>query len=205
VREVVCGAQGGGAWLNARCGKITASRMGDILAVRKDGKEAAARVHYRNQIISERITGVLTEHYVNGAMQDGLDREPVARALYEVETNQFVDRIGMVLHPEWDFASASPDGLIDHDGMVQIKCPTLPTHERWVEEDVVPEKYIPQMVWEMVCAKRKWSDFCSWHPESETPLFIKRLHWSEPQATSLSLAVYSFNQEIEEAIAASKK
>lgn len=197
--RLVTHEQGSHAWYESRLGKITASSVHLILARGKNGEESRTRRAYRNQLISERITGVLAAGYAV------CEAELVARCLYEVETGTFVDQVGSILHPKWNFASASPDGLIGDDGGLEIKCYDLATHDQWVRGDKVPNRFVPQCLWGMICAERQWWDFCSWNQESETPLFIRRLFFDKPKALSLELAVYQFNQEIEEEIASLKK
>jgi hypothetical protein len=76
--------QGTAAWLQAREGRITASRMADVMSVLKKGGEGAPRRNYRTELIAERITGRAEEHYVSPEMDDGTTNEPFARTAYEV-------------------------------------------------------------------------------------------------------------------------
>lgn len=198
MREVI-GEQGSGAWRDARTGKITASGLHFILAHGKDGKEARTRISYKNQIISERITGVLTNGY------RPCDMELEARCMYEVCADVLVDRAGFILHPKWNFCGASPDGLVGKDGGLELKCYDLETHDQWVRADKVPNRFVPQIVWNMVCTQRKWWDFCAYNPQSETPVFIKRYEYDDAQGKSLEFAVFQFNNEVEEAIRKSRR
>ena len=64
--------QGSDVWLKARIGRITASRLADVLSTRKDGKEAAPRANYRQELVAERLTGMSTDHFVSKAHGLGL-------------------------------------------------------------------------------------------------------------------------------------
>ena len=131
-------------WFAQRAGKVTASRVADVMAKVKSG-EAAGRANYRAQLVAERLTGTAAESYSNAAMQWGTDTEPYARMAYEAATGNLVLETGFVLHPEIGFSGASPDGLIGNDGLVEIKCPNTATHIDYLLASTVPEKYKPQM------------------------------------------------------------
>ena len=73
--------QGSAEWKAIRCGKVTASRVADVVAKTKTGW-GASRANYAAELIAERLTGVPQDSYINAAMQWGLDTEPQARAPY---------------------------------------------------------------------------------------------------------------------------
>ena len=191
--------QGSPRWLQIRTGLITASRVGDAIAVlkRKDG-ESAARAKYRMELITERLTGFATDHYVSPDMERGTELEPFARAAYEVERDVMVDRVGLVLHPAWDFASASPDGLIGKDGGLEIKCGRITTHIGWMQGGVVPEEHRPQMYWNMLCCERDYWDFESYHPRFKP--WIVRLQRDEEIIKRMEEEVFKFNEEVEKGV-----
>ena len=119
--------QGTPEWRAARAGRVTASRIDDVLAKIKTG-EAASRRDYRCQIIAEILTGnPQDDGYVNAEMQWGIDHEELARSAYEVSRNVLVDQIGFVVHPAIERAGASPDGLIGN-ALVEIKCFKMVTY-----------------------------------------------------------------------------
>jgi exodeoxyribonuclease (lambda-induced) len=198
MRVVSC-EQGSPAWLEHRCGKITASRVGDAIAVlkRKEG-ESAARAKYRLELITERLTGLATDHYVSSDMERGTELEPYARASYEVDREVMVDRVGLVLHPKWDYASASPDGLVGNDGGIEIKCGRITTHVEWMQAGVVPEEHRPQMYWNMLCCEREWWDFVSYHPRFKP--WVVRLQRDEEIIKRMEDEVFKFNEEVDKGV-----
>ena len=107
------------AWFEARLGKVTASRVADLMATTKSGY-AASRDNLMAQLIVERLTGQKQESYTNAAMQWGTDQEPFARAAYEIATGQMVEECGFIPHPTIEGAGASPDGLVGDEGLVEI-------------------------------------------------------------------------------------
>ena len=179
-------------WLTARCGRITASRMPDMLNFLKAKKdqvpeEGAKRIAYRAELIAERLTAIPADHYVSKAMQFGTDYEDDARRAYELKMETMVDQTGFVLHPDLDYAGASPDGLVGTDGGVEIKVPQTATHLSYLLADVVPEEYQAQMRFNMACCERYWWDFVSFDPRLPKPLqlFVKRLIHDETEDNAL--------------------
>jgi len=163
-------------WFAARLGKVTASRIADVMAKTKTGY-GAARKNYAAQLVCERLTGNVAESYTNAAMQWGIDTEPQARAAYEFMTDQAVEQVGFIDHPQIEMSGASPDGLIRQVGLVEIKCPNTATHIETLLDGKVPDKYIKQMQWQMDCTGREWCDFVSYDPRlpAEMQLWICRV------------------------------
>lgn len=189
--------QGSAEWHALRLGKVTASRVSDVLAEIKSG-EAASRANYRAELIAERLTGVAAESFANAAMQWGTEQEPFARAAYEVHANELVDQIGFIDHPRIDMSGASPDGLVGKDGLVEFKCPTTSNHVATLISGAVPSKYVPQMAWQMACTGRKWCDFCSYDPRlpEDLRLFVKRVDRDDKYIAELEAEVEKFLEEV---------
>ena len=164
------------AWFAARIGKVTASRVADVLAKTKTGY-STSRDNYMAQLVCERLTNQKADGFTNSAMQWGTETEPLARLSYEVAHNVLVDEVGFVPHPSIIMAGASPDGLVGDDGLLEIKCPNTATHIETLLSQTVPGKYNTQMQFQMACTGREWCDFVSFDnrlPE-ELQLFVKRV------------------------------
>lgn len=163
-------------WFAARIGKVTASRVADVLAKTKTGY-SASRDNYMAQLVCERLTGQREDFFTSAAMQHGTDTEPLARAAYESLKDVLVDEVGFVPHPSIIMAGASPDGLVGDNGLLEIKCPNTATHIDTLLSQTVPGKYNTQMQFQMACTDREWCDFVSFDnrlPE-ELQLFVKRV------------------------------
>ena len=200
--------QGSDVWLKARIGRITASRLADVLSTRKDGKEAAPRANYRQELVAERLTGMSTDHFVSKDMDWGSANEDMACAAYELAFDIMLDKVGFAVHPSLEFSGASPDRLIGDDGVLEVKCPKTTTHIGWLTAGVVPPEYIPQMMWEMACTERKFADFLSYDPRIEDPAlqtFCVRLEFDEVLATAYKYEVCKFEEEIQAIISKLKK
>ena len=188
-------------WFNARLGKVTASRVTDVVARTKTGY-AASRENYMAQLIVERLTQQAEKSFSSAAMQWGTDTEPLARAAYEAERQVMVDEEGFVEHPEIANAGASPDGLVGKDGLVEIKCPNTSTHIETLLTGTVPKKYLDQMMWQMICTGREWCDFVSYDPRmpEHLQLFIKRIPFDAAYADTLNTEVSKFLEEVDATI-----
>lgn len=185
--------QGSDAWKALRLGKVTASRVADVIAKTKTGY-SASRANYMAQLIAERLTGTVAEAYTNAAMQHGTETEPEARAAYEFYQSVAVEQIAFVPHPKIDQAGCSPDGMVDADGLVEIKAPNTATHLETLLSQAIPTKYIPQMMFQMACCDRQWVDFVSYDPRmpEHMRLFVKRLHRDEAKIKEIETEVASF-------------
>lgn len=186
-------------WFKARLGKVTASRVADVLAKIKTG-ESASRRNYKIQLVSERLTGEKQETYINQAMQDGIDREFYARERYVQQFGE-VEEVGFIQHPTLE-AGASPDGLVSEDGIIEIKCPLGTTHTETLMTQEVPSKYIPQIQWQLRCTGRKWCDFISYNPmfPEHLQLFVKRVEADEQYQLMLEKEISDFLIEVQTVI-----
>lgn len=194
--------QGSAEWLAIRVGKVTASRVADVVAKTKTGY-GASRANYMAELIAERLTGAPAERYTNAAMAWGTEKEPEARALYEFLTDAEVTQVGFVPHPTIKDSGASPDGLVSDDGLVEIKAPLTWTHIDTLLGGTIPQKYVTQMMWQMACTGRQWCDFCSYDPRlpDSMRLFVQRLPRDEAMITGLETEVTAFLSELEERVA----
>jgi putative phage-type endonuclease len=185
-------------WFAARLGRVTASKVADVIAKTKTGY-SASRENYMAQLICERMTGTQGESFSSTAMQWGTDQEPLARAAYEAVADVLVDEVGFIIHPAIVAAGASPDGLVGDDGLIEIKCPNTSTHIDTVLSGKVPSKYIPQMQWQMACTQRKWCDFVSFDPRMPEglQLFIQRVDFDVEYVKMLEAEITVFLAELE--------
>lgn len=193
--------QGSSEWKALRAGRVTASRIADMMAKTKTGW-GASRANYAAQLVAERLTGETAEPYTNAAMQWGTDHEGDARVAYEFRTDATVQEIGFVPHPTIAMSGASPDGLVGDDGMVEIKAPLTATHLETLLGQAIPSKYNLQMQWQMACCGRQWVDFCSYDPRlpESMRLFVKRAHRDDKLIAELENEVRVFLSEVDETV-----
>lgn len=192
--------QRSGGWFADRCGKVTASRIKDIGAKPVKGKKYNALTL---TILSERITGVQEETPTSKAMQWGIDQEENAIAAYENETGNFVKGTGLIDHPVIKLSGASPDGLVNLDGQIEVKCPSTATHLNTLLTKEIPVEYIPQITWQLACTRREWCDFVSYDPRlpEHLQLVVIRVNAEDLDIAGIEQSVIQFNQKIHQIIA----
>lgn len=200
MRVIDC-EQGTPEWFAARCGKVTASKLGDLTARTAKGW-GAGRANYMAQLAAERLTGNIAESYSNAAMQWGSDHEAEAARVYSFERGIALQPISFVLHPSIDMAGASPDRLAGDDGLVEIKCPNTATHIATLLGGGIDGKYIKQMQWQMRCTDREWCDFVSFDPRMpvELQLYVSRVSRDEKMIGELESAVLTFLYELDDMV-----
>ena len=189
-------------WFEARLGKVTASRIYDVLSKTKSGY-SATRKNYMAQLICERLTGNREESFKTAAMQRGNDIEPKARARYMLETGELVEETGFINHPTIDMSGASPDGLVGEDGLIEIKCPNTATHLEFLRTKTPKPEYLLQMLWQMACTGRKWCDFVSYDDRLKEHLSFQmvRINRDDERIKEIEEEVQKFLHELDEQIA----
>lgn len=185
-------------WFQERLGKVTASRVSDIIARTKSGY-STSRDNYMAQLVCERMTQTPVESYTNASMQWGTEQEPFARAAYESAKDVLVEEVGFITHPLIQNSGASPDGLVGEFGLVEIKCPNTATHIQTLLDQKIPEKHIAQMQWQMCCTDRRWCDYVSFDPRMAEGLqiFIKRVEFDPEYVSMLEKEVILFLKELD--------
>ena len=157
-------------------GCLTASRIAIALERKKDLSPTKAAEDLVKEILAERMTGDAMSRYCTPEMQRGIDLEPAAREAYEVHTGNLVRLVGFIPHPKIEWCGASPDGLVDDDGLVELKCPKTSTHLQYLINGTAPVEYQPQML-QMAVTRRSWCDFVSYDDRVKNPkqrLFVVR-------------------------------
>ena len=188
-------------WFASRLGKVTASRVADVIAKTKSGY-SASRDNYMAQLICERLTGQQGESFTNAAMTWGTETEPLARSAFEAYADVMVEEVGFVPHPSIEMSGASPDGLVGLFGMLEIKCPNTATHIDTLLSQTVPGKYITQMQWQMRCCERQWCEFVSFDPRlpQDLQLFVKRVEFDPEYVAMLEKEVIQFLAELDDKV-----
>ena len=161
------------AWFTARLGKVTASRVKDVMAQTKSGP-SASRKNYMMELLCERLTGTRNEGFTRKEMQRGTDLEPVARSAYEIDQGVMTVETGLVLHPSIEGVGASPDALVGDSGLLEIKCPNTANHIAVIQSGKHDPQYEWQMLAQMACTGRAWVDFVSFDDRLPEPLQYAR-------------------------------
>lgn len=160
--------QGSSEWLQARLGKLTAS---DSQAIATAGKGLETLCIEK---VAQRLTGKAEEGYKSPAMQKGNDLEAEARNAYEIETGNLVTQVGFCELDE--DVGASPDGMVEDDGLVEIKCKTDTVFVKELLSDEIDTAHVWQMQFQMWVTDRKWCEYVVYNPNFEKSLIIRRVN-----------------------------
>ena len=154
--------QGSAAWHEMRLGKVTASKMKDVLSKGRGSAPSKLAETYMMELLAERLTGEAKPFFENDAMRWGTETEPQARAMYELKSGNTVVEVAFIERDE--FTGVSPDGLIGDDGMLEIKCPTTTTQIKRALSDDYSKDYYAQIQMQLWVSGREWCDFLSFDP-----------------------------------------
>jgi len=184
-------------WFEARLGRATASRFGDIMAKTRSGY-AACRKNYLAELLIQRLTKQIPENYQSPAMLWGVENEPVAALQYTLETGNEVEETSLWLHDSIE-AGASPDGLIGNDGVLEIKCPNSATHIETLHTGKLPTQYKAQVQGQMWITDRKWCDFVSYDPRlpENAQMIIIRVQRDDDYIGQLINEIQDFLEELD--------
>jgi len=183
-------------WFQARVGKVTASRICDVVATIKSG-EATVRRNYRRELVLERYSGIPQESgYTSFAMQQGIAKEAMARDTYAFHKGLAIEEVGFIVHPTIALAGASPDGWVGKDGIVEIKAPEANAMWEMLVGSVLDKKYRDQVTWQLACCPdRKWADIVFYR--EGLPLEIVHVERDDQAIGELEQAVRNFLAEVE--------
>ena len=195
--------QGTDDWQALRLGKVTASRIADLMARTRNGW-GTSRANYMAELVAERLTGVKTEGFSNAAIKWGFEMEPQARDAYAFFADVDVAQIGFIDHPRIAMTGASPDGLVGDAGLVEIKCPLTATHIETLLTASVREKYLLQMQWQMARTGRQWCDYVSFDPRMPERMryFCQRVPRDVRLIETLEREVSDFLREVADKVTA---
>lgn len=187
-------------WFSARLGKVTASKVKDVMSKGRRRAPSATRQNYMMQLLCERLTGKREEGYTSSAMQRGTDLEPVARSAYEIDKGVMTTETGLILHPKIEGFGASPDGLVGDRGMLEIKCPNTATHVFTMQSGRHDPQYEWQMFAQLSCADRDWVDFVSFDDRmpDELQYACFRLERDEARIRLMETEIKLFLEELAE-------
>jgi hypothetical protein len=195
-------------WLQARAGKVTASRFKDVISRTAKGLPTADRTRYLWQIVTERLTGQPVQMPDAAPLRWGRENEDAARTAYLFTSSAHPTETGFVAHPTLA-CGASPDGLLsdesDPDGMfglIEIKCPwSSQVHlETWLNG--MPEDHQAQIQGQMWLTGREWCDFVSFDPRmpADLQLYVQRVKGNPEFQAMLEREIIAFSAEADEIV-----
>lgn len=186
-------------WFAERMGKITASRIKDVMMQGRGGKPSLTRLSYQYQIAAELHTGMIKASFRSKSTEWGTEAEPLNLGAYEAATGNWAEPAGFMVHPTYPFIGASPDFLVGKDGGGEMKSPySQDVHYRTLIEGM-PEEHMPQVQCGLWVTGRDWWDFTSFHPDfnPSQQLYIKRVYRDETFIKAMEAACLQFWAEVQ--------
>jgi exodeoxyribonuclease (lambda-induced) len=188
--------QGSEEWLESRRGVITGSRFKDCRNKTAKGEPTAKARLYAMDVARERAGGRAGDTFQNAAMRFGTEQEPYARSAYEARTGNLVDEAGFITTDDRKFG-VSVDGLVDEDGIVEIK--TMVSSDTLftavVERDL--SAYIDQINGGLWLLGRKWCDLVLWAPDLPTRrLTVIRINRDDEEIQKLEDDLLAFERRV---------
>lgn len=198
--------QGSEEWLASRVGKVTASRVADVMSKGRGTAPSITRERYMQELLAERLSGNPVKRPMTAAMRRGIELEAAARSAYEsyeglIFTGQTVKQVPLIDHPAIAMFGASPDGLVGDAGLLEIKCPESLQHVRVIESKKHDPQYEWQMLAQMACTGRDWVDFVSYDDrmkDEKNQYRCYRFHRDPARIVEMEREVIAFLQELDE-------
>lgn len=188
--------QGTDEWLAARRGRITGSQFKVARDRLKNGEYTSKAKLYAMDTARERIGGKAADVYVNAAMRFGTEQEPLARVAYEDATGNLVEEVGFAYTEDGKFG-VSVDGLVNDDGMVEIK--TMVSSDTLFKAVVEADhsEYIDQINGAMWLLARKWCDLILWAPDlPERKMTVVRINRDDNAIDALVQDLVKFERMV---------
>jgi len=176
--------QGSDEWLKLKLGVATASNFDKIITT--TSKESESLKKYALQLATELMLETPEPSFKNDVMARGNELESLARDAYQEQSFNVVEQITMFKSDCGNFGY-SPDGLVDDDGLVEIKCPIATTHFKYLLDNKMPTDYWQQVQGGLWVSQRKWIDFVSFNSYfKDKKLFIVRVERDEEYIAKLA-------------------
>jgi len=158
--------QGSAEWYQLRSGIPTASCFSKL--IQSDGKPSKSMKTYAVTLAAELYAGEPMEDWGGNYYTDrGKELEPIARSAYEFEKGTEADLVGFITDDLKRYG-ASPDSLINKEGMLEIKCLKTENHVKtlmyYKKNKRCPTDYVQQTQGQIFIAERVWCDLVFYHP-----------------------------------------
>ncbi|NKY60800.1 lambda exonuclease family protein [Nocardia flavorosea] len=167
--------QGSDEWLAARRGLVTASVIGDLVTAKtlKPANNDTSR-GLTALLVAERITGWTDPTFMSDDMFRGIEDEPRARDIYSQHYAPVHETGFMVRELEGVRIGYSPDGLVDGDGLIEIKSRKSKIHLAHILAGQPPAEVMPQLQCGLLVSGRQWLDYISYC--GGMPMWTKRVY-----------------------------
>lgn len=182
-------------WFSLRAGMPTGSMAKSL--VTSQGKESKSLSEYAITLANDLFAGEPLDHWEgNSYTERGHELEPNARSLYEMIHKVEVEQVGFITDDEGLYG-ASPDSMINDDGLLEIKSLTAKRHTSAIiyykKHNKPPTDYVSQIQMQLFITGRNWCDLMFYHPV--LPELIIRV---EPELSFQMVLIKQLNTVITE-------
>jgi hypothetical protein len=178
----------------------TSEAIKRALAGERIERPSDTALRYAADLAMERISGQPHgEPPKAWVLERGHEMEARARMIYEARTGAFVTEAGICVTDDGVFGY-STDGLVDDDGLIEIKSPidSIKILAMLRTQDVA--EYLHQMMGGKWITGRKWCDFIQYVPELAPvgkELFVKRIYRDDAFIDPMVTRLYEFDQLVQ--------
>ncbi|MCT3917499.1 hypothetical protein CMT52_15935 [Elizabethkingia anophelis] len=120
------------AWLKSRLGKFSSSDLGKLMTYEDKLNELpqGAKTYITEKVLEILTDGKSTKNFTNDSMDRGNEKEIEAIEKFEEKKNLKCYATGedQKFIELCSYFGGTPDGLIDNDSLVEVKCPDSKTH-----------------------------------------------------------------------------
>lgn len=187
--------QGSPEWNALRVGSIGGSSISKAVA-KGEGK---MRKQLLYDLVGELMSGEKKQGYASHEMQEGMKYEPVARSFYSLVNGVHVKQIALI--KDGPHKHVSPDGLIDDNGMVEIKTAIPSVFAEMIDTGKIPTDRRRQMQWSLKRSSRQWCDYvmyCPYLKDDIYPMVTVRIERDEKEIEFLESGADDFIKDLQD-------
>lgn len=184
-------------WLAMHVGRPTASEFHQFMTPTFEVRTGEMFSSFVARKVAEKWRGKPLSGFSTFATEQGMLREDEALPWLMLEYDCEIRRVGFVEAADGR-CGCSPDGLIEPDGGVEIKCPEPHTHVRYLLAGCVPKDYLCQVHGSLYVTGRKWWQFVSY--AIGFPKLVLTVERNEEIMQKIAKALETFYASFDDAI-----
>jgi exodeoxyribonuclease (lambda-induced) len=133
---------------------------------------------YINSLMADYYSSAKQINFCNEAMRYGLETESQARTIFELEYSTKVKQIGFIAYN--DFVGGSPDGLIDKNTIIEIKCFSDHVYFDYLMTKKIKSDHLWQCQMNLLISNRSICKYIAYNPNFEKYIIIQDIY-SNPE------------------------
>ena len=192
--------QGSAPWHRLRLGCLTASRAKALVTATgkvSTGQGVTTLVH---ELVAETLIGEPVTDASGPWMERGTALEAEARAWYAFEKGGEVTEVGFITTDDGR-VGASPDGLVDEDGGLELKVPSAKVMVGYaLNHDALYAAYRHQVQMSLLVTGRAWWDLAAYSPSPRIPSVVVRVEPDKAYLSALREAIKAVLVRVDDAL-----